>query len=153
LITQRNLVASVFLLSWSLSPAAYAQHSFHDRDEGSIRHVLLISVDGMRVVDYINCAYGISGVNNGEPYCPNLAALGHTGVNYLEASASKPSDSFRGLMAIVAGGSPRTVGALNDVAGEKATGTYGIVFTHVTARQQVAGASLVRERRFFSPDS
>ena len=34
----------------------------------------------------------------------------------MEASASKPSDSFPGLMALVSGGSPRTVGALYDVA-------------------------------------
>ena len=47
---------------------------------------------------------------------PNLAELAETGVNYLEASASKPSDSFPGLMALVSGGSPRTVGAFYDVA-------------------------------------
>ena len=81
-----------------------------------IRHVLLISVDGMHAVDYINCSNGINGVNDGQPYCPNLAALGQTGLNYLKASTSKPSDSFPGLMAIVSGGSPRTVGAFYDVA-------------------------------------
>src|ERR1700730_2566386 len=79
-------------------------------------HVLLISIDGMHALDFINCAQGISGVNGGKPYCPNLAELAETGVNYLEASASKPSDSFPGLMALVSGGSPRTVGAFYDVA-------------------------------------
>jgi len=116
LITKRKIVASTCLLGWSLTSSAYSQDWSHDHDEGRIRHVLLISVDGMHAVDYINCAHGISGVNNGEPYCPSLAALGHTGVNYLETSASKPSDSFPGLMALVAGGSPRTVGAFYDVA-------------------------------------
>src|SRR5689334_1362876 len=87
-----------------------------DRNKGSIQHVLLISIDGMHALDFINCAQGISGVNGGAPYCPNLAALAQTGVNYLEASASKPSDSFPGLMALVSGGSPRTVGAFYDVA-------------------------------------
>src|SRR5271167_1884794 len=59
---------------------------------------------------------GSSGVNGGVPYCPNLEELGETGVNYLETSTSKPSDSFPGLMALVTGGSPRTVGAFYDVA-------------------------------------
>jgi hypothetical protein len=37
-------------------------------------------------------------------------------VNYLDAATAKPSDSFPGLMALVSGGSPRTVGAFYDVA-------------------------------------
>ncbi len=81
-----------------------------------VDHVLLISIDGMHALDYINCASGVSGVNGGQPYCPNLAALRATGINYLDASTSKPSDSFPGLMAIVSGGSPRSVGAFYDVA-------------------------------------
>jgi Type I phosphodiesterase / nucleotide pyrophosphatase len=84
--------------------------------KGGIQHVLLISIDGMHALDFINCAQGVSGVKGDNPYCPNLAELAETGVNYLEASASKPSDSFPGLMALVSGGSPRTVGAFYDVA-------------------------------------
>jgi hypothetical protein len=85
-------------------------------NKGGIRHVLLISIDGMHALDFINCSQGISGVNGGAPYCPNLAALAQTGVNYMAASASKPSDSFPGLTALVSGGSPRTFGAFYDVA-------------------------------------
>jgi hypothetical protein len=59
-----------------------------------IKRVLLISVDGMHAVDYLNCAKGVSSVNHGEPYCPALAALGKKGINYVAASTSKPSDSF-----------------------------------------------------------
>src|SRR5579871_738259 len=81
-----------------------------------IQRVLLVSIDGMHSLDFVNCANGVPGVNNGAPYCPNLAALGATGTNYLNVSASRPSDSFPGLMAIVSGGSPRTVGAYYDVA-------------------------------------
>jgi len=83
---------------------------------GPVRHVLLISIDGMHALDFINCAHGIAGANGGAPYCPNLADLKATGVDYLDASTSKPSDSFPGLMAIVSGGSPRSVGAFYDVA-------------------------------------
>jgi hypothetical protein len=87
-----------------------------DWGHNHIKHVLLISIDGMHAVDYRNCAQGISGVNGGAPYCPNLAALGGNGVNYVAASTSRPSDSFPGLMAIVTGGTPRTVGVYYDVA-------------------------------------
>ena len=75
---------------------------------GKSKRVLLISIDGMHAVDYENCVASKT--------CPHLAALGRTGVNYTRTSASRPSDSFPGLMAIVSGGSPRTVGAFYDVA-------------------------------------
>jgi len=87
-----------------------------DEGERGIRHVLLVSIDGMHALDFSNCAKGLSGVNGGKPFCPNLAGLAAHGVNYLDTSTSKPSDSFPGLMAIVTGGSPRTVGAFYDVA-------------------------------------
>src|SRR5689334_3656887 len=99
-----------------MASAIYAQESFHGGTNGRFHHVLLISIDGMHAVDFRNCSKGISAVNNGQAYCPNLASLGDVGVNYLEASTSKPSDSFPGLMALVSGGSPRTVGAFYDVA-------------------------------------
>jgi hypothetical protein len=74
----------------------------------TIQHVLLLSIDGMHAVDFINCVTAQT--------CPHLAALGTTGVTYTRTSASKPSDSFPGLMAIVTGGTPKTVGAYYDVA-------------------------------------
>ncbi len=87
-----------------------------DWGHNHIKHVLLISIDGMHAVDYQNCARGVSGVNDGAPYCPNLAALGADGVNYVAASTSRPSDSFPGLMTIVTGATPRTMGIYYDVA-------------------------------------
>jgi hypothetical protein len=83
---------------------------------GDFRHVLLLSIDGMHALDFKNCAGGIAGVNNGAPYCPNLATMADHGVSYSNASTSKPSDSFPGLMALVSGGSPISVGAYYDVA-------------------------------------
>jgi len=77
-------------------------------DQRRIRHVLLISIDGMHAVDFKNCVAS----NN----CPHLAELGETGVNYTRTSTSRSSDSFPGLMALVTGGTPRTVGAFYDVA-------------------------------------
>ncbi|MGA7513888.1 MAG: alkaline phosphatase family protein [Candidatus Sulfotelmatobacter sp.] len=93
---------------------AIAQNN--DNDQHHIKHVLLISVDGMHAVDFTNCANGISTVNNGEPFCPALAALGKTGVNYVAASTTKTSDSFPGLIGIITGGSPAYTGIYYDVA-------------------------------------
>jgi len=108
-------VAAAALFSAALSaPSLGAQDE--SRERHGIRHVLLISIDGMHAVDYLNCSKGVTGVNGGEPYCPHLAELGDNGVNYLETSTSKPSDSFPGLTAIVSGGSARTEGVFYDVA-------------------------------------
>jgi hypothetical protein len=85
-------------------------------DPNHIKRVLLLSVDGMHAVDFLNCANGINGANHGDPYCPTLAALAKHGVNYVAASTSKPSDSFPGLTAIITGGSPAFTGVYYDVA-------------------------------------
>ncbi len=96
----------------STMTSAYAgpkpDRKWDDDDRHPIRHVLLVSIDGMHAVDYANCVAAKT--------CPNLAELGETGVNYTRTTTSRPSDSFPGLMALVTGGTPRTVGAYYDVA-------------------------------------
>ncbi|HXM13092.1 MAG TPA: alkaline phosphatase family protein [Terriglobales bacterium] len=83
---------------------------------GNIKHVLLLSIDGMHAVDFYNCSHGIAGVNGGNPYCPNMAALSQTAINYLNTESSKPSDSFPGMAALASGGTPKTTGLYYDVA-------------------------------------
>ena len=61
-----------------------------DWGHNHIKRVLLISIDGMHAVDFQNCAHGVKNVNNGTPFCPNLAALGQSGMNYVAASTSRP---------------------------------------------------------------
>ena len=114
----KSLLASLLALAITIAPLelSAANKSKANPQHNLIQRVLLVSIDGMHSLDFVNCANGVAGINNGAPYCPNLAALGSTGTSYLNASASKPSDSFPGLMAIVSGGSPRTVGAFYDVA-------------------------------------
>jgi Type I phosphodiesterase / nucleotide pyrophosphatase len=97
---------------------------------GKIKHVLLLSIDGMHVVDFYNCSHGIASVNGGDPYCPNMAALSQTGINYVNTESSKPTDSFPGMAALASGGTPKTTGLYYDVAYDrsldapaKATGT------------------------------
>jgi hypothetical protein len=96
---------TILFLAILIAPRAYAQN-LNERD--GIRRVLLISVDGMHALDYENCVSG--------GFCPTLAALGTSGVNYTRTSTSQPSDSFPGLMALVTGGTPKTVGTFYDVA-------------------------------------
>ena len=88
------------------------------------RHVLLISIDGMHALDYENCKAAGT--------CPNLKELGEHGVHYLRTTSSRPSDSFPGLMSIVTGGSPKTLGVYYDVAYDRVlapptvTTNYGV---------------------------
>jgi len=81
-----------------------------------VKHVLLLSIDGMHAVDFYNCSHGIAGTNGSNPYCPNLAKLGQRAINYVAAVSSKPSDSFPGLAALITGGSPKSTGLYYDVA-------------------------------------
>ena len=96
------------------------------------KHVLLISIDGMHALDFANCSTGIATVNAGAPYCPALAQLAQTGVTYVEASTTRPSDSFPGLIAQVTGGTTRSAGVFYDVSYDRAlspptqTTPYGI---------------------------
>ncbi len=106
---------SVFLLSTSAGLAA-APSGGATSDSVTFKHVLLISIDGMHAVDLLNCTEGLTDINGGAPYCPHLAMLRGSGINYLEASTSRPSDSFPGLTAIISGGTPRTEGVFYDVA-------------------------------------
>ena len=114
----KNAMALLALAMVCSAGTAVALDDHHDDhgNNGRIKRVLLISIDGMHAVDFANCAKGISTVNSGSPYCPALAALGKTGVNYVAASTSKPSDSFPGLTAIITGGSPALTGVYYDVA-------------------------------------
>jgi len=110
-----GLSAIALLLAASSAVAADVKNNKQGTSSG-IQRVLLISVDGMHAVDFLNCANGITTANNGQPFCPAIAALGQNGINYVAASTSKPSDSFPGLTAIVTGGSPAFTGVYYDVA-------------------------------------
>ena len=107
---------SLVAACWASTAVAQSNHRHH----GHIKRVLLISIDGMHAVDFLNCANGIGTANHGTPFCPAIAALGQTGVNYVAASTSKPSDSFPGLTAIITGGSPAYTGIYYDVAYSRA---------------------------------
>jgi hypothetical protein len=73
-----------------------------------IKHVLLISVDGLHALDVAN--YVASHPNSA------LAELAGHGVTYSNARTPALSDSFPGLLALVTGGSPLSHGLFYDVS-------------------------------------
>jgi hypothetical protein len=73
---------------------------------GNVQHVLLLSVDGFHAVDLENC----TSTNT----CPNLKKLAGNGFTYTNASTTKPSDSFPGLLAQITGGTSKSTGVFYD---------------------------------------
>ncbi len=67
-----------------------------------VAHVLILGIDGLHAFDLENYVQS-------HP-ASALAQLKRTGITYLNASASKPSDSFPGILSIVTGGSPFSTG-------------------------------------------
>ena len=112
LISWRWLTTMAVLIAVTITaPVRQAAADDDSRLKGPIRHVLLLSIDGMHALDLENC---IKGVNGLAPYCPNLGALAANGSRYTQASSAKPSDSFPGLLAMLTGGSPRSSGVFYD---------------------------------------
>ena len=73
---------------------------------GSIKHVLLISIDGLHALDVANYVKSHTG--------SALEELTDHGVTFSNARTPANSDSFPGLLALVTGGSPRTHGVFYD---------------------------------------
>ena len=76
--------------------------------DSNIKHVLLISVDGLHALDVANYVQSHPG--------SALAELSRHGITYSNARTPADSDSFPGLMALVTGGSPVTSGLFYDVS-------------------------------------
>src|ERR1700732_377442 len=91
----------LFLLATVSAPSLYAQ-------SGRMKHVLLISVDGLHALDVANYV-----ANNPRSA---LAELSRSGITYTNARTPANSDSFPGLLALVTGGSPISHGLFYDVS-------------------------------------
>ncbi|MFG6490303.1 alkaline phosphatase family protein [Roseateles sp. BYS78W] len=74
--------------------------------DAKVRHVLLISVDGMHAQDLARCMR--------DRTCPHIAELAEHGVTYTEATTPGLSDSVPGLAALVTGGGPISTGLFYD---------------------------------------
>jgi len=94
-------------VSLALSATAVNAKTDNDSQENSdIKHVLLISVDGLRQDDlnwFVN-KYPTS----------TLAGMVHSGISYNNASTPFPSDSFPGMVGQATGGNPSSTGIYYD---------------------------------------
>jgi hypothetical protein len=106
---QVRLPALVTTLA-ALAAFSCSAQAADDLDKGRhpqrVAHVLLISVDGMHEVDLENYV-------KAHPQS-TFAKLTAHGVHYTQASTSKPSDSFPGMLALATGGTPITHGVFYD---------------------------------------
>jgi Type I phosphodiesterase / nucleotide pyrophosphatase len=107
-LKQRILSAALSLgLIGAMLPVAAKAND--ERGEGhKIKHVLLISVDGLHALDVANYVAAHPG--------SALAELSRHGITYSNARTPANSDSFPGLLALVTGGSPISHGLFYDVS-------------------------------------
>ena len=100
---------AVFALSIGLLGAAISSRAGDDELRGlKIKHVLLVSVDGLHSLDVAN--YVAAHPNSA------MAELSRHGVTFSNARTPANSDSFPGLLAQVTGGSPISHGLFYDVS-------------------------------------
>ncbi len=119
------LITSMTLGSTGLAiPGIAAEPQGFDRDgKGSdIKHVLLISVDGLHQSDI---DWYVSNHPNSE-----IAKLVQGGAEFTNAHTSDPSDSDPGGTALMTGGDPRTTGVYYDVEYNHATYEAGTTSCH-----------------------
>ena len=100
-----------------VSAALFAQGATAEGIKGAIKHVLLISVDGLHDADLTTFVKA-----NPTSAMATLAAMG---VHYDHATSGLPSDSFPGLLALVTGGSPKSTGVYYDDSYDRALSAPG----------------------------
>jgi hypothetical protein len=83
-----------------------ATPAFAADDDNKVQHVLLVSIDGFHAVDLAVCV--------AKGTCPNLEKLTDHGFTYTNASTTKPSDSFPGMLAQFTGGTSKSTGVFYD---------------------------------------
>jgi hypothetical protein len=107
-VKKRRIVSVLSLLLLASIFASAAARPRNDDSGNEIRHVLLISVDGLHALD-------VSKYIATHPHSA-LAELASHGTTYSGANTPQNSDSFPGLLALVTGGSPLTGGLFYDVS-------------------------------------
>ena len=108
----KYVCSAVLVMLLAASSPLRAANRDDDDHRRPIKHVLLISVDGMHALDLTN--YVATHPNS------TLALLSEHGKTFTNASTSQPSDSFPGLASLVTGGSPITTGFWYDVSFNRA---------------------------------
>src|SRR5439155_27351218 len=100
------VAVSMGLIATTLSLPARANDVLGQGNK--MKHVLLVSVDGLHALDVAN--YVAAHPDSA------LAALSHHGITYSNARTPANSDSFPGLLALITGGSPISHGLFYDVS-------------------------------------
>src|SRR5438093_490952 len=114
---------------------ATAVRAVHEDDGDAARHVLLLSVDGLHASDLERFV-----ATHPDSALAWLSARGRT---YTHATATMPSDSFPGLLAMVTGGTPKSTGVYYDdgwdrtFAGATATCPPAVPGTRVQWKQNL----------------
>jgi predicted AlkP superfamily pyrophosphatase or phosphodiesterase len=107
-MNRKLIIAALFLgVIGAVLPAPAAANDGWDHDR-KIRHVLLISIDGLHALDVAN--YVASHPNSA------LAELSEHAITYSNARTPTNSDSFPGLLALITGGSQLSHGLFYDVS-------------------------------------
>lgn len=114
-VVEATALAFLILLPLFAAPAS-GQATSQSR-ELKLQHVLLLTIDGLHALDLAN--YVDSHPDSA------LAKLKKAGVMYNNASASKPSDSFPGIMAIITGGSPYSTGIFYEISYDRSLSPPG----------------------------
>jgi hypothetical protein len=102
---RNTLLAGTALLGFAVGAKA-DDDSHHGHQGAAVRHVLLISVDGMHEADL-----RLWIANNPSS---TLAQLAKRGTVYSQAYTTEPSDSFPGMTAQATGGTPYSTGMFYD---------------------------------------
>ena len=102
----RRLLGAACGVCMALGLQAHAEPDEGLLNSRQVKHVLLISVDGLHALDLSN--YVTTHPDS------SLAELSRHGVTYTNNATSSPSDSFPGLASLVTGGSPVTTGLWYD---------------------------------------
>lgn len=100
---RRQSLLALIMFALSL-PCAFATSRFAASQD--IRHVLLISVDGLHAIDLQNYLV--------EHRDSTLAQLARNGIVYTQAHTVRPADSFPGMLALATGGTPAVTGVYYD---------------------------------------
>ncbi len=103
-------------------------------NSSTIKHVLLISVDGLHQNDL---DWFVQQNHNS-----TLATIVNNGIKYTNASTPFPSDSFPGLVAQATGGNPQSTGIYYDDSYSRALLPLGTSVTDCQAKTVAAGAEV-----------
>lgn len=101
-VTRWAMLAVAGVLAVGSAPARAAMPA------SPIRHVLLISVDGLHATDLDHYVH--------DHPSSTLAWLTRHGITYADAHGATPADSFPGLLGIMSGGNPAVTGVYFDVS-------------------------------------